>query len=197
MGFAWEKKHAVFVPCSVSLAIKKTKEELHQSINTFSKQLAHFPSLIAVTIPLVLGLCSLYILLALFFFPKTGASIIALWRGPQKPIDSSISFHTHPRWQTQKNISKLNVWVYVPILSQDQGELFWINGMVFLFIYTYTHLCLICMHSFNLSGYYNTTWELLYSKDRYKRSILDYNSAVISLKTLTTITISSECSIPL
>lgn len=61
-----EKKHAVFVLCSVSLAIKKTKEELHQSINIFNKQLAHFSSLIAVTIPPILGLCSLCILLEPF-----------------------------------------------------------------------------------------------------------------------------------
>lgn len=73
-----KKKHAVFVPCSVSIAIRKTKEELHLSINKFNKQLAHFPSLIAVTIPLVLGLGSLCILLTLFFFPKTGALILAL-----------------------------------------------------------------------------------------------------------------------
>lgn len=67
------KNIAVFILCSVSPAIRETKEELHQSINTFNKHLAHFPSLIAVTIPLVFGLCIW--LEIIFFLPKIATSI--------------------------------------------------------------------------------------------------------------------------
>lgn len=153
----------MFVLCSVSLAIKKTKEELHQSINTFNKQLARFPSLIAVTIPPTLGLCSLCILLELFFLPKAAASIRELWSGPQKTYWYYLPLSHTPTWvYTLRNLSSMDVWEAIAIwacsisntdifkipwsrtLALGIGETILICLDVFFLFFLHLHLYHIC-----------------------------------------------------